>query len=94
MHSIARKSSDFFGYFSISFRGGHRMTPPASNQVSPSQRRAARALRLPGRKQIGDGLRIPNPRVKAALGRLTDQNRIKHVGGSGVTTTYEIIAAP
>jgi hypothetical protein len=49
-------------------------------------------LWLPGRKQIGDGLRIPNPRVKAALGHLTDQNRIKHVGGSGVTTTYEIIA--
>lgn len=69
------------------------MTPPASNQVSPSQRQAARALRLPGRKQIGDGLRIPNPRVKAALGRLTDQNRIKHMGGSGITTTYEIIAA-
>ena len=44
------------------------------------------------RKQIGDGVRIPNPRVKAALGHLTDQNRIKHVDGSGVTTTYELIA--
>ncbi len=46
------------------------------------------------RKQIGDGVRIPNPRVKAALGHLTDQNRIKHVDGSGVTTTYEIIGSP
>lgn len=45
------------------------------------------------RRQIGDGVSIPNPRVKAALGRLTDQKRIKHVGGSGITTTYEIIPA-
>jgi CheY-like chemotaxis protein len=46
------------------------------------------------RKQIGDGVRIPNQRVKAALGRLTDQKRIKHAGGSGITTTYEIIGSP
>jgi CheY-like chemotaxis protein len=46
------------------------------------------------RKQIGDGVDIPTLRVKAALGHLTDQKRIKHVGGSGITTTYEIIAAP
>ena len=45
------------------------------------------------RKQIGDGVRIPDPRVKTALGRLTDQKRIKHVGGSGITTTYEIVPA-
>ena len=45
------------------------------------------------RKQIGDGVVIPTLRVKAALGRLTDQKRIKHVGGSGITTTYEIIPA-
>ena len=41
----------------------------------------------------GDGVRIPDPRVKAALARLTDQKRIKHVSGSGITTTYEVIAA-
>jgi len=45
------------------------------------------------RKQIGDGVDIPALRVKAALGRLTDQKSIRHVGGSGITTTYEIVAA-
>jgi hypothetical protein len=44
-------------------------------------------------KQIGDGVVIPTLRVKAALGHLTDQKRIKHAGGSGITTTYEIIPA-
>ena len=45
------------------------------------------------RRQIGDGVNIPYLRVKAALGHLTDQKRIRHVGGSGITSTYEIIAA-
>jgi hypothetical protein len=45
------------------------------------------------RRQIGDGVNISTLRVKAALGRLTDQKRIKHVGGSGITTTYEVIPA-
>lgn len=44
------------------------------------------------RKQIGDGVTIPGLRVKAALARLTDLKRIRLVGGSGTTTTYEMAA--
>lgn len=46
------------------------------------------------RKQIGDGVTIPALRVKAALARLTDLKRIRLVGGSGATTTYEVTVAP
>ena len=45
------------------------------------------------RRQIGDGVNISYLRVKAALGHLTDQKRIRHVAGSGITSTYEIIPA-
>ena len=43
------------------------------------------------RRQIGDGVDFPSLRVKAALARLTDLKRLKHVSGSGATTTYELI---
>jgi DNA-binding response OmpR family regulator len=46
------------------------------------------------RRQIGDGVDFPSLRVKAALARLTESKRLKHVSGSGLTTTYEILFAP
>jgi DNA-binding response OmpR family regulator len=46
------------------------------------------------RKQINDGVDIPALRVKVALVRLVESKRLRHAAGSGVTTTYEIIAAP
>lgn len=45
------------------------------------------------RKQIGDAVDFPSLRVRAALARLTESKRLKHVSGSGVTTTYELIAS-
>ncbi len=46
------------------------------------------------RRQINDAMDIPALRVKAALTRLTEIKRLKHVGGSGPTTTYEIVPSP
>jgi CheY-like chemotaxis protein len=46
------------------------------------------------RRQIGDGVTFSVHRVKVALARLTDLKRLKHVSGSGVTTTYELISPP
>jgi DNA-binding response OmpR family regulator len=46
------------------------------------------------RRQINDGVDIPALRVKAALARLTESKRLRHAGGSGATTTYEIIPSP
>jgi FixJ family two-component response regulator len=45
------------------------------------------------RRQIGDGVDFPSLRVKAALARLTESKRLKHVSGSGATTTYELVGA-
>ena len=44
-------------------------------------------------RQINDGVGIPVLRVKAALSRLTELKRVKHVSGTGATTTYEVIPA-
>jgi hypothetical protein len=41
------------------------------------------------RRQIGDAVDFSALRVKAALVRLTESKRLKHVSGSGATTTYE-----
>lgn len=41
------------------------------------------------RRQIGNGVTFSALRVKAALSRLTDEKRLRHVSGSGATTTYE-----
>ena len=43
------------------------------------------------RRQIGDGVTFGALRVKAALSRLTDEKRLRHVSGSGATTTYELV---
>ena len=43
------------------------------------------------RRQIGDGVDFPSLRVKAALARLTESKRLKHVSGSGLTTTYDLV---
>ena len=40
-------------------------------------------------RQVREGVDFPVLRVKAALARLTDLKRLKHVSGSGATTTYE-----
>lgn len=45
------------------------------------------------RRQIVDGVDIPSLRVKSALTHLTELKRLKHVSGSGATTTYKIIAS-
>jgi hypothetical protein len=42
------------------------------------------------RKQINDGVDFQALRVKSALARLTETKRLKHVSGSGATTTYEL----
>ena len=44
-------------------------------------------------RQIREGVDFPSLRVKVALSRLTDLKRLKHVSGSGATTTYEVICA-
>jgi CheY-like chemotaxis protein len=45
-------------------------------------------------KQVREGVDFPSLRVKAALARLTELKRLKHVSGSGATTTYELISPP
>jgi hypothetical protein len=40
-------------------------------------------------RQVREGVDFSALRVKAALSRLTDLKRLKHVSGSGATTTYE-----
>lgn len=43
------------------------------------------------RRQIGDGVTFSALRVKAALARLTEIKRLRHVSGSGATTTYGLV---
>lgn len=42
-------------------------------------------------RQVREGVDFSALRVKAALSRLTDLKRLKHVSGSGATTTYELV---
>ena len=42
-------------------------------------------------RQVREGVNFPVLRVKAALARLTDIKRLKHVSGSGSTTTYGLV---
>jgi hypothetical protein len=73
------------------------LQPPAKPQVEED---SEAILRLFSRhtslthKQISEGVAFSALRVKAALGRLTDGKRLKHVSGSGATTTYEVQARP
>lgn len=69
------------------------LNTPAKTQVAEdadSIRRHFKGRPRLTRKQIGDGVTFSALRVKAALVYLTETKQLKHVSGSGATTTYEI----
>lgn len=77
----------------VTVRAGHGDAARPQVEVDAEEiERHFRRTRRMTRRQIGDAVTIPALRVKAALGRLAERKRIKHVGGSGVTTTYELSA--
>jgi DNA-binding response OmpR family regulator len=70
-----------------------------SNLSDEVEQDCAQVMRIFGRekkrtvKQVVDSVSLSPVRVKAAIQILEQRGKIKNIGGSGVTTTYECISA-